>query len=192
MLKKAISIRQKFTVSMVYILLFELVIYAVFVFFGGTLGMIVTNVYGNLKETTQVRAANIGDSLNSVSETADNSYSEINNIMLSEVNNGTSDYDAVFLSLIPKMQLISASENITGTFIVMGSDLSADRLPALYMRKSDRNLQNQSYSINISSENIIQKTGILRAQNWSNSVNIKENNGIDFISEPIKISAENP
>jgi diguanylate cyclase (GGDEF)-like protein len=192
MRQKVISIRQKFTVAMVYILLFELIIYAIFVFFGGTLGMIVTNVYGNLKETTQIRTTDIENSLNSVSEIANNSYKEINSTIVAGIESGDSGCDAAFLGLIPRMQLVSSGENITGIFAIVGSDTGADRLPALYMRKADRSLQNQSYTVNISSENIIQQSGILRAQNWSSSINLKENNGIDFFSEPIRIANENP
>lgn len=192
MFSKIISIRQKFTVSMVYILLFELIIYAVFIFFGGTLGMIVSNVYDNLKDTTEIRTTGFENSLNSVSELANHSYSQVNELMLSEERKQNPDYNSAFLNVMPSLQTISSSENITGSFVVMGSDLTQDRLPALYIRKSDGGLRNQSFSLTISDSAILDKTGMLRSKNWSNSINIKENNGIDFLSEPIRLSAENP
>lgn len=191
MFKKIISIRQKFTLAMIYILIFELIVFAVFVFFGGTLGTIVNSVYSDLSSTAQIRTANTEESLNLVSESANNSYNDINSIMFNAAVKGSSYYDAAFKEIIPKLQDVSADDNITGSYVIMGTDLTNPRLPALYMRKSNRNLHNQSYNLNVSSEAIVTDTGILRAQNWTNSLNVSENNGIDFLSEPIRLSAEN-
>ncbi len=191
MFDKIISIRQKFTVSMVYILLFELIIFAMFVCFGGTLGTIVSNVYGNLKETTVIRTNSLADSLNSVSDLADNSYNEINNVV-SQQEYASAGYDEAFITLLPRLQYMTTNQDITGAFVVMGADLTVDRLPAIYLRDHDKSMRGQSYCLNISSENIINRTGILRAQNWSTSLNIKESESLDYLSEPIRLAAENP
>ena len=187
MFKRAMSIRQKFTVSMVCILLFEVVVFTVIICFGGTLGMVVGNVYEEIIDTTTLRTTAVVNKLNLVSAAATDNYGEINKI----VNSGGTP-DDVFKKTITKLQQTAANGNVSGSFIVLGGDVNVERMPAFYLRKLDRNLQNQNLSVLISSENVLAASGMLRSQSWSNSLNVKEHNGIDFVSEPIKISGEHP
>ena len=181
MFNKVISIRQKFTVSMTYILLFELVIYAIFVFFGGTLGLVVSNVYNTLTETSAIRAQNLEGSMYSVSEIAENSYNTINEVMAKEAAKTTSDYDEAFYSIYSDLLNVASKQNITGSFVVMGTDLTADRLPAIYIRKSSKAYSSQLFSLKISPESLISKTGLDKNLHWSNSLNMKEQSGLDFL-----------
>lgn len=184
MFKRAVSIRNKFTVSMVCILLFEAIVFSVFIFFGGTLGMVMGSVYEELIDTTTLRTTAVTSRLDAASAVANSNYAEINKI----INSGGTP-DAVFSKARARLQQVSSDGNVTGGFIVLGGDINVERMPAFYLRKSDRNLQNQTLSVVISSENVLASSGMLRSQNWSNSLNVKEHNGIDFISEPIALSA---
>lgn len=191
--KKINTIREQFTMSMTYILLFELFIFAIFMFFGGTLGMIVNNVYSNLKDTAQIRTNSLQDGFNSVSDTAVNSYDIISGMVPKDTPYDEAACNKAFIELMPHLQTISAGENITGAFIVMGSDLNSSRLPAVYIRKTNGAIKNQRYSIMISSSEVLEKSGMLMDRSWSSSINIdpKDNtDNLDYLSEPIRLSAE--
>ncbi len=175
---------------MTYILLFELVIFAIFIFFGGTLGMIVSNVYSDLTETTEIRSHSLEDSMYSVSDTAEISYEGINNSILQGLNSG--GYDAAFTGSAYQLLTAASQTNASGAFVILGTDITADRLPALYIRKTGRVLQNQNFSLNIASDNVISRLGILKDTNWRSSMDLNENNCYDIVEQTIKIAQENP
>jgi diguanylate cyclase (GGDEF)-like protein len=190
MFEKIVSIRQKFTVSMVYILIFEMIIFAVFIFMGGTLGMLVNNAYTNLNDTTGARSVSLEKSFNSVSGIADNNYESINNEVSDCSADNLATCDEAFLNIMPRLQLIVASENVTGAFVVLCNTGEEASMPAVFLRDAERGVKNQSFEIAVSSENLLNATGIVRSNNWTASYYISENEQ-EFISQTLKLSNEN-
>lgn len=192
MSKKPISIRQRLSIAMISMLLFETVIFVLLILFSGAFGIIVSNAYGDLSDTAARRSSAAEERLNSVSDILIYNYDKFNNIIAESSQSGDINYDSVFTQMLPNTEVLSGNDLISGVFVFGGSDMQRARIPAVYLSNTDITLKNQSSSFKIASETVIENSNILKAPSWSRTFNAKESESLDFITEPIRLAEEYP